>query len=362
MLWLSQNVAPLHENSGVTFLRLLGTDPSAFESAFDRFRVTRGERLPVGRRGLMLSERVQETHFKHPVAHTFDQIERITRDDRNAITQDPNAADLKARLLSLTTKLGDDLGEHRSKVESSLAQALGVATDESLSFLLDVSPSRFETQRALFYSIVAPAIRLYRIDAGDQITLRAFTRRGYLESINLKVFGVFRFDGLEASELAGTNSLIDLVSLRSLYGADDTETSKELEAIRRDMGLEAVSAESAVDDLFRGAESDVHAELTGAPTDWSQERETLEISRDARSYDAKELSRGLVLNVAVILEDPKLLTQTLSSIENRISRSNLELVAVGWQEASGMMGQFVAIVRAALATSLLIVFMVAIAV
>ncbi|MEL6545762.1 MAG: FtsX-like permease family protein, partial [Myxococcota bacterium] len=201
-----------------------------------------------------------------------------------------------------------------------------------------------------------------RIDAGDQITLRAFTRRGYLESINLKVFGVFRFDGLEASELAGTNSLIDLVSLRSLYGADDTETSKELEAIRRDMGLEAVSAESAVDDLFRGAESDVHAELTGAPTDWSQERETLEISRDARSYDAKELSRGLVLNVAVILEDPKLLTQTLSSIENRISRSNLELVAVGWQEASGMMGQFVAIVRAALATSLLIVFMVAIAV
>ncbi|MEL6548225.1 MAG: hypothetical protein AAFQ82_26595, partial [Myxococcota bacterium] len=127
MLWLSQNVAPLHENSGVTFLRLLGTDPSAFESAFDRFRVTRGERLPVGRRGLMLSERVQETHFKHPVAHTFDQIERITRDDRNAITQDPNAADLKARLLSLTTKLGDDLGEHRSKVESSLAQALGVA-------------------------------------------------------------------------------------------------------------------------------------------------------------------------------------------------------------------------------------------
>ena len=49
-----------------------------------------------------------------------------------------------------------------------------------------------------FYELIAPVIDLYAIDVGEVMTVRAFTRSGFLKSVNVKVYGIFRFKGLES--------------------------------------------------------------------------------------------------------------------------------------------------------------------
>ena len=41
---------------------------------------------------------------------------------------------------------------------------------------------------------------------GDTLTITAFTRSGYVQSVNVKVYGTFQFRGLEKSALAGAST------------------------------------------------------------------------------------------------------------------------------------------------------------
>ncbi|MEM6730833.1 MAG: FtsX-like permease family protein, partial [Myxococcota bacterium] len=209
---------------------------------------------------------------------------------------------------------------------------------------------------------VAPHLRLYSVDAGDMITLRAFTRNGYLKSLNLPVFGVFRFEGLEGSELAGTNNLIDLISLRELYGEMSEDDVSELENLRAEMQVEPLLAEDAVAALFGGGDADVEAK----PSKPWEELDALEngiLARETESqFDPSVLRRGLALNAAILLHDPQRLSETLREIRRVGDEAGLNLVAVDWQTASGMMGQFVTVIRLVLYIAITIVFIVAVAV
>ena len=76
----------------------------------------------------------------------------------------------------------------------------------------------FEDRYQFFYSELAPSLELYRIRIGDTLTIKAFTRSGYVQSVNVPVYGTFDFTGLEKSPQAGALNMMDMVSFRDLYG------------------------------------------------------------------------------------------------------------------------------------------------
>ena len=67
---------------------------------------------------------------------------------------------------------------------------------------------------------------------GDTLTIKAFTKSGYVQSVNLKVYGTFTFQGLEKSPLAGELNMMDLVSFRELYGFLTDDKQAEIAALQ----------------------------------------------------------------------------------------------------------------------------------
>src|SRR5262249_29413098 len=90
----------------------------------------------------------------------------------------------------------------------------------------------------------------YRIRIGDTLTIKAFTRSGYVQSVNLHVYGTFQFQGLEKSTLAGALNLMDLVSFRELYGFLTAQKLKGIEQLQKAAGAHEVSRENAEAELF----------------------------------------------------------------------------------------------------------------
>jgi ABC-type lipoprotein release transport system permease subunit len=78
-----------------------------------------------------------------------------------------------------------------------------------------------------------------------------------------------------------------------------------------------------------------------------------------RVYDPSQLQSGVVLNAAVILTDPRKIPETIKAIEDAGRAAGLPLKAITWQKASGIIGQFVTMMRAVLYTAVLIIFVVA---
>jgi ABC-type lipoprotein release transport system permease subunit len=78
-----------------------------------------------------------------------------------------------------------------------------------------------------------------------------------------------------------------------------------------------------------------------------------------RVYAPGETERGVVLNAAVILKDPKLIPQTMKAIEAAGARDGLPLKAISWQKASGIIGQFIMMARIVLYVAILIIFVIA---
>jgi hypothetical protein len=101
-----------------------------------------------------------------------------------------------------------------------------------------------------FYRSSAPSLELYRVRVGDVLTIKAFTRSGYVQSVNVPVYGTFQFQGLEKSTLAGALNLMDLVSFRELYGfmsgekpARDPSSSRRRRASARRQTRKTAEAE-----------------------------------------------------------------------------------------------------------------------
>ena len=112
--------------------------------------------------------------------------------------------------------------------ETDLAQAAGE--------LLRHHDENFDDRYKFFYDELAPMLELYRIRVGDTLTIKAFTKTGYSRSVNVKVYGTFEFSGLDKSPLAGAVNVMDMVSFRDLYGFLTTESSKEVEKLKKAAG------------------------------------------------------------------------------------------------------------------------------
>jgi ABC-type lipoprotein release transport system permease subunit len=364
--FLENNVAPQLLDGDLVLLRYVGTDLDSFSKSFDRMEIVDGQAVPPGRRGMLLSKFTYEQFLKLKTARRLDLIKEAV-DTGTLISTDPelkryvreNKQQTREILLQLDQLKTDQAVK---KLRALLGRSDG-PLDELLSFFFDVNDENFQARYAFFYRELAPLLQLYRLKVGDVLTITAFTRSGYTKNLNLPVWGTFRFRGLEKSPLAGNLSLMDIMSFRELYGYLSPDTNAEIETLKKEAGAQEVDRSHAEEVLF-GTARQVVAEATpgliddtrafpGAAADLRRK------DLQARTFSQLDVTRGVVLNAAVILKDPAKLTQTLKDIRALSVREHLGVHAVSWQQAAGLLGQLVNLARLVLYVAVLIIFVVA---
>ena len=382
--FLENRIAPQATDADMLFLRYVGTDPDSFARSFDRMKIVDGTTIPRGKRGFLFAKFIYEDQVKLKTARRLDKIKQARDDRGDTIAKDPeaqrfikmNSNQVREILLQLDApktqmfreKLGRKLGSSETDVAKLLAEF----------FRMD--DANFDDRYRFFYDELAPALQLYRVRIGDNLTIKAFTRSGYVQSVNLPVYGTFNFTGLEKSPQAGSLSLMDMVSFRELYGFLTADREKEILALKAAMNAKDVSRENAEAELFgtKASEGDappaaaVHtvkptgrtvvAEATPGlhpPESDGVGARMIREDLTKRVYDPAQLQSGVVLNAAVILKDPKKIPETMRAIEDAGRKAGIPLKAITWQKASGLIGQFVTMMRAVLYTAVLIIFVVA---
>lgn len=369
LLELETKVAPLVPDSRPFFVRYLGTDPQLFKQSFDRFEVVQGQMIPPGQRGLLLSKRVHEQFIKHVIARELDMVRRelVERDERIDESEELRSRvkrmsrQYKRILYQLddqeTKTLEGKLREQLPEVKGSMA--------ELIQAFLDVNDQNFNARYKFFYDEIAPLIELYRVNVGDVVVLRAFSKRGSMESTNIKIWGTFQFKGIEDSDLAGTVNITDMLTFRELYGKMTSEQIKELELVRADANAEDIKRADVVDELF-GGDDTVVEDVQASEQSFDEFEDVTFTNRAQReadsaqaTYSQEELEQGLALNAAIILTDTTQIKQTRRAIESAIDQAGLKLQVVDWQEAAGIVGQLIIVIRVVLYIAIFIIFSVA---
>jgi hypothetical protein len=379
--FLENKIATQAADADLLFLNYVGTDFQAFQKSFDRMKIVEGTMVPPGKRGFLFAKNVYEDQLKLKAARRLDKIKEGVDQQGETIATDPdlqrmvreNVSQVREILLQLDAaktadfraKLQRELGSQESDVGKLLA-AFFQTDDHNIHERYD-----------FFYKELAPSLEMYRVRIGDVLTIKAFTRSGYVQSVNVPVYGTFEFQGLEKSTLAGALNLMDMVSFRELYGFMSGEKLAEIQALQKEAGARDVSRENAEAELF-GAGSETaapepkkepprHIEATTTPGVAPVKHDLGEslggkLQREearSRVFPPGEVEQGVVLNAAVIVKDPKKIKETIAAIEAQGKADGLSLKAIDWQQAAGLIGQFVNVTRMVLYVAILIIFLIA---
>ncbi|HNC96783.1 MAG TPA: FtsX-like permease family protein, partial [Myxococcota bacterium] len=366
--YLDFKLAPLASAGRILYFRTLGVDIEQFEQSFDRFQIVDGQQIPKGQRGFLISKRTYEEFVKNRVARELDAIRKAVVKEGGSIETTPGLKEKVARNSRQYQRILYQLSPaDAAVVEAELRKDLpGVQGDLAtlLQEFLKVDDSNLEARYARFYELIAPKIQLYDTPVGSTITLRSFTRRGYIKSVNIKVYGTFQFKGLEESTLSGALNLTDLMTFRDLYGKMTAEQQAELKDIQTAVGVKEISKADAEAALFGGGGS-VETTTTASSTSFDEfalasiKGRRDEGETDTRSYTREQLREGIALNAAVLLSDPTKIAETKEAIQKLSDDTKMGLKVLDWTQASGIVGQFVVVVRAVLYTCIFIIFLVA---
>ncbi len=368
--FLENRIAPIATDADMLFLRYIGTDLGAFAKSFDRMKIIDGTTVPPGKRGFLFAKWTYEEQVKLKTAHRLDLIRDGILKRGKTIATDldlqrmvkQNASEVKEILLQLDSQ---QKNAFRAKLQKELAsQEPDVAS--LLASFFRVDDGNVMQRYKFFYDELAPSLTLYRVRVGDTLTIKSFTKNGYVQSVNLKVYGTFAFEGLEDSQLAGSLNLMDMVSFRELYGFSTPERAKELAALKANAGFKDIDRDKIEAELFGGGEAEDAAAATAVGSAAADADDVLrglagksKRRLEEQSYDPAELEQGVIVNAAVIVKDPSRIPQTMRDIEAAGSKAGYTLKAIDWQKASGLIGQFVTMIRAVLYVSVLIIFAVA---
>jgi ABC-type lipoprotein release transport system permease subunit len=362
--FLDTRIAPLGSTGTLNYMRIMGTDFARFAKTFGRFEITQGTLVPEGERGFLMSGRFVEVYLKNKVARELDDMQAKLAEGRTFATDEAlreqaarNVKQYKRLLFALDPA-------HQDDVRAALAAELG-RRDGDLDVLmqefLKVDDTNFARRFQFFYAAIAPVAELYPVKVGEVVTLRAFTRSGYMRGANLKLYGLFAFKGMEDSDIAAAYNLMDMMTFREMYGAPSAEQKAELAGIKASLGVSDVTRDRAEAELFGGSGLVVEAQ---APAKSQTEPDVLEALKvdTTSTFTAGDVDQGLVLNVAVVLQDQGKVKQTKAQIAAAIKKSGHKLRVVDWQEAAGMVGQLILAMRAVLLFGMVIIFLVALVV
>ncbi len=377
MDWLDRAIAPLASDGKMMYLRLLGTDMPAFTKDFSRFRIVDGENIPEGKRGFLISKYAYEHFVKNKVARELDDMKSKRDDDGLTFKTDQALSDEAGRtsrqyariLFMLAPKDANELKpliQAELKVDPKSTAAEDQDLGKLLATFLTVDDSNFNERYDWFYANIAKRIRLYDVGVGDVLSLRAYTRTGYMRSVNVKVWGTFEFVGLESSQLAGVYNLADLVTFRQLYGKMSSSQIAELDTARKAADIKQVTRENAEDELFgSGATEPLVADSTAtqkfdefAGVDMTAATRAA-AQLDDRVYTHEDMEDGVVLNASVILKDGASIPAAQKAIEAASASVGEPVTALDWQTASGIVGQLLLVIKGVLVIAILVIFLVA---
>jgi ABC-type lipoprotein release transport system permease subunit len=364
--FLENNISPLSVDGGFTFIRYVGTDLDAFGRAFDRMRIVEGTAVPKGQRGILVGKFYAEEYLKVRTARRLDKMRdaiargrKIARDEELKRWVEENKSQTRDILLQLDPAQAELAGERLRRAVGSGERDL----QKLLVALLDTSDANFQARYRIFYDQLAPLVQLYLFKPGDTITIKAASKSGYINSVNVKVYGLVAFQGMEKSNLASINCLMDLHSFRDLYGYVTADKAEEIRELKAKAGLHDLSREQAEDEMFGGsapAPVPVRARSTRIEDrPIAAERKGGDDDVFRRVYSQEETDRGVALNAAVILDDPRKLRQAQAVVQSAVDRAGLPLKVVDWKVAAGNIGQMMDGIRIALYGGAFILFAVA---
>lgn len=387
--FLDTNIAPLASDGRLLFVRVLGTNTERYAKNFESFRIVDGQAIPAGQKGLLFAKRVYEEQVKNAVARELDKVKNTLAESGGTIAADPLLQEKIAKNARQYQRVLYQLAPDDARaLEAELRAELGGQEGDLAALLqafLTMDDSNFERRYAFFYEKIAPRIRLYEAPVGEVVTLRAFTKSGYVRSVNVKVYGTFEFKGLESSDLAGATNIADLLTFRELYGKMSEDQQAELAAIKASVGVQSLDRDAAEAALFGGpppadaapVDPSAAAEvaLFGGPAPAPSpevapvgggfaEVEGLTFTKDSETVDTKvysdaEMDDGLVLNAAVLLDDPSRIDEVIAAINARSEAEGLGIQAVDWESASGIVGQFILVLQVVLYVAIFVIFLVA---
>jgi len=375
---LENKIAKLAIGEDMFFLRYIGTDTERFRKVFDRFEMVDGMPIPPGQRGFLFNKLTYEEQVKHKTARRLDKMkDRMA--EGFAIAKDEELQQAiklnRSQYKEITYQLDDDAA---ALVRAAVQKELG-STEAALEKLVDafmnMDDSNFARRYKVFYDVVAPKLRLYAVRVGDTMTINGMTQSGYSTSVNVKVYGTFRFRSLDRSALAGSANITDLMTYRDLFGFMTADKRSEIEQLQKDSGIKQVTREDAEADLFGGAAGEEVTDTTGVtPTDApaaatpaslaatappADNARTFAASLQQRVYSQDDIDSGIVRNAAIMLKPGENERDLMQRIKDLNDREKLGLQVVDWRTASGIVGQFVGVIYAVLATSILVIFIVA---
>lgn len=369
--FLENRLAPQAADGDLLYIRYVGTDLEAFQKSFDRMQIVDGQAVPPGKRGMLLSKFFYEESLKLKTARRLDLLKEA-REGQRLIAEDPqmqrwvseNRTQMRELLFQLDPIKAQQATERLQRVLGSQETDLS----KLLSTFLDVNDGNFDARYEQFYAQLVPLLELYRIRLGDTLTITAFTRTGYVQNVNVPIYGTYQFNGLEKSPLAGSVNLMDLVSFRELYGYLTEEKRAEIAQLQKKSGVAEVKREEAEEALFgEEAPTTLVAEATpGLINENEQIQSTGAAMRKEdllkRVYSKKEVEDGMVLSAAIILKDPSKLDSTLAELQQSQDVKDAKLRVVSWQKAVGLIGQFVLLMKMVLWGIIVILFVVVLAI
>lgn len=364
--FLENKIAPQVTDAQLMFLRYLGTDLDRFQNSFDRMQIVDGTPVPKGQRGFLVAKLFYEDQMKLKNARRLDKL-RDAKANGRLIANDDELKRFVKENRSQTRDIVLQMDDLKTAEATKKLQAFLSSTEPDLTTLLstffDTTDENLEARHQYFYKELAPMVELYKVRVGDTLTIKAFTRGGAIQAVNVRVYGTFSFTGLEKSPLAGNTSLMDLMSFRDLYGYLTADKAEELKQLQRDTGAKTVSRESAEDALF-GEGNTIVAEATAGIID--EEKSFTGVGRRLREddlvkrvYTDTEINGGVILNAAVMVKDPTKLNETIAAINRVSEEKKLFIKAVSWQQASGILGQIITFFRGVLFLAVLFIFGIA---
>ncbi|MBN1208453.1 MAG: ABC transporter permease [Myxococcaceae bacterium] len=370
--FLENQLAPQVADGDLLYIRYVGTDLASFQKTFDRMQIVDGEAVPPGKRGMLLSKFFYEEFLKLKSARRMDLIKEARDMNKKTIALDPLLQRYVKETSTQTREIVFQLDPIKTKQATARLQDILKSQETDLSRLLSsfltVNDENFDLRYKQFYEQLVPLLDLYRIKLGDKLTITAFSRTGYVQSVSVPIYGTYQFSGLEKSPLAGAVNLMDLVSFRELYGYLTEEAKAEIAQLKQKSGAAEVKREDAEEALF-GEESSptLVAEATpGLINDDEQVSANTAALRSEdmlkRVYSQKELEDGMVLSAAIILKDPEELNATLAELARTQELKDLKLRVVSWQQAVGIIGQFVLMMKMVLWGVIVILFVVVLAI
>lgn len=349
--FLDNRIAPHVPESEPLQIPFVATDLPTYRDNFERFQIVEGTQVPAGTPGLLVGTFFYEDRFKLKSARRMDRIQEARKQGRT-LAEDAELAALAAENRAQFRSLLLEMDPQQSReVEAALAQHLG--SEGALADLMDrfftLDDANFDARYAFFYEQIAPRVRLYQVRIGDELVLRTVTRTGYVRSVKVKLFGTFTFRGLERSEMIGGLGLMDLESANALFGFATPEQVQE--NARLLAGHERVDRADGEAHLF-GAAPEV------LPTEFPDIDALLAADPGTPAPSAPGVG-AVVLNAAVLVEDPSLLEATVARIEAVNREKKLGLRVLHWSDATGVVGELVGTAKVVLYVAVFIIFLVA---